>query len=210
MTDVKLISITPDAEKLIAYLARVSSDHQDNPDYAKLVKYLLDHKHFSPFEMAHCIIEINTSRAIAAQILRHRSFSFQEFSQRYANVAEFSVPVVGRKQSVKNRQSSTDELGEGAQLAWLRLQQEVFTQAEDAYDTAIRIGVAREQARMLLPLTTPTKLYMAGTIRSWMHYVDLRTQPDTQLEHRIVAEWCRDILTQQLPTIAAALGWPNV
>ncbi len=207
MTSVKLVTITPDAEKLIAYLARVSSPHQDNPEYAKLIRYLIDHAHWSPFEMCHAVLEIETSRAISAQILRHRSFSFSEFSQRYAAVQDRPPLASGRRQAAKNRQSSAEQLDEMAQDYWLALQDRTYDQCWRAYESALNAGVAREQARMLLPLATPTRMYMAGTVRSWIHFVQLRTQEDTQLEHRVIAEQCRDILTEQLPAVAEALGW---
>lgn len=206
---VSLVSVTPDAEKLIAYLARVSSSNQENPEYAKLLRYLIDHQHWSPFEMAHAVVEINTSRAIAAQILRHRSFSFQELSQRYTSDIDQAVPVPGRRQAIKNRQSSAEPLDEMAQDYWTGLQEQTYAQCYAAYESALKAGVAREQARMLLPLAAPTRLYMAGSIRSWVHYVQLRTQLDTQLEHRVIAEQCRNILAVELPTLAEALGWRN-
>lgn len=205
---VKLISLTPDAESLIARLARVSNPaNQDNPDYVKLIRYLIDHQHWSPFEMAHAVVEIETSRAVAAQILRHGSFKFQEFSQRYAEVVERPQLVVGRKQATKNRQSSTDTLSDFDQDTWNEIQDTAYLVCYAAYRDAIELGVAREQARLLLPLAAPTRLYMAGSIRSWIHYCQLRCLPDTQLEHREIAEGCRAILAEQLPTIAEALGW---
>jgi len=205
---IKLVTITPDAEKLIAYMARVSSSHQDNPEYEKLIRYLIDHAHWSPFEMCHAVIELNTSRAIAQQILRHRSFSFQEFSQRYSSDIpgdpEFSW---GREQADKNRQSSVVEFDDDTQIEWEAIQRRAFNAANNAYQQALDLGVAREQARMLLPLATPTRLYMSGSIRSWIHYIQLRTQADTQLEHREVAEECQLILAKELPTIGKILGW---
>lgn len=203
----KLISLTADAEKMLVYIARVSSDNQENPEYAGLVKYLIKHKHWSPFEMAHAVFEIHTSRSIAAQILRHKSFSFQEFSQRYQQVTERPPIVAGRKQAVKNRQSSTNDLNPYAQARWEELQQLVYDTCYAAYEEALSIEVAREQARDLLPLATPTRMYMAGSIRSFIHFCELRCQPDTQHEHRLIAEGIRSILTQQLPTVAKALDW---
>jgi thymidylate synthase (FAD) len=206
---VKLVTITPDAEKLIVHCARVSNPaNQDNPEYARLVKYLLEHSHFSPFELAHAVLEINTSRAIAAQILRHRSFSFQEFSQRYQAVSERPQAVPGRKQAEKNRQSSAAGLDGVSADVWQECQEDVYNNCFAQYERALKFGVAREQARMLLPLATPTRMYMAGTVRSWIHYVQLRCQTDTQLEHRVIAEQCREILAAELPTVAEALGWP--
>jgi thymidylate synthase (FAD) len=207
---VRLISITPDCEQHIAYCARVSSSNQENPEFAKLLKYMLDHGHFSPFEMGHMVVEIQTTRAIAAQILRHRSFSFQEFSQRYSSdLPDVPQPVPGRMQAAKNRQSSAENLPTPQQCEWGQLQRAVFDQSLAAYNQALAIGVAREQARMLLPLATPTRLYMAGSIRSWIHYCGLRCQQDTQQEHREIAEQCRDILAAELPIVAEALGWRN-
>jgi thymidylate synthase (FAD) len=209
MNYAKLVTITPDAEKMVAYLARVSSSNQENPEHAGLLRYLIEHQHWSPMEMVHAVIEIRTTRAIAAQILRHRSFSFQEFSQRYAAVREEPVRVAGRLQATKNRQSSVDMLPGPAQTEWALLQDAVYDQALEAYSRALEIGVAREQARLLLPLATPTRMYMAGSLRSWIHYVQLRTQPDTQQEHREIAEQCRDVLASELPTFADVLGWPR-
>lgn len=207
MSSVKLVSITPDAEKFIAWSARVSSDNRDNPDYAKLFKYMLDHGHWSPFEQAHASFEIVTSRAIAAQILRHRSFTFQERSQRYTDELIGFEYTDARRQAAKNRQSSTDDLDEVAKTWWADAQAMCFRDAEDAYRVALGYGICREQARMLLPLATSTNLVMTGNIRSWIHYVDLRTKDDTQQEHREVALKIRSILTEELPTITSLLGW---
>lgn len=207
MTAVKLISITPGAEALIAYCGRVSSAHQDNPEYEKLLRYLVAHAHWSPFQMAHAVLEIRTNRAISAQILRHASFAFQEFSQRYAAVAERPEITEGRKQSEKNRQSSSEPLSEDAQSAWEWQQRQVYDYCYEAYEKALDTGVAREQARLLLPLATPTTMYMAGSIRSWIHYLQIRCHEDTQLDHRLIADEARAILARELPTIAAALGW---
>jgi thymidylate synthase (FAD) len=206
---VSLVTTTPEAEKLLAYMARVSSSHQDNPEYSKLLRYLIEHQHWSPFEMVHMVVEIETSRAIAAQILRHRSFSFQEFSQRYAEVPNSGPPslLVGRMQSEKNRQSSGRELPEKCQEHWLRLQETIFQVTREAYCSALDSGVAKEQARMLLPLATPTRLYMAGSVRSWIHYLHLRTQEDTQKEHRDIALAVQRIFIQQFPCTSEALGW---
>jgi thymidylate synthase (FAD) len=192
-------------EDLIAYCARVSNpSNQNNTATApNLLKYLIKHKHWSPFEMASMTLEIKTSRAIAAQILRHRSFSFQEFSQRYS-VAQDLEEVQLRKQAEKNRQSSTDEFTDGFFLAKVR---EHLAKSVSLYNQAIKMGVAKESARLLLPLTTETTMYMSGTIRSWVHYIDLRSQEDTQKEHRDIAEGCRDIFVEHFPNISIALGW---
>lgn len=209
--NVKLISLTRphdesmNCEDLIAYCARVSNpSNQNNTATApNLLKYLIKHKHWSPFEMASMTLEIKTSRAIAAQILRHRSFSFQEFSQRYS-VAQDLEEVQLRKQAEKNRQSSTDEFTDGFFLAKVR---EHLAKSVSLYNQAIKMGVAKESARLLLPLTTETTMYMSGTIRSWVHYIDLRSQEDTQKEHRDIAEGCRDIFVEHFPNISIALGW---
>jgi len=209
--NVKLISLTKplddemNCEDLIAYCARVSNpSNQNNTETApNLLKYLIKHKHWSPFEMASMTVEIKTSRAIAAQILRHRSFSFQEFSQRYS-VAQELEEVQLRKQAEKNRQSSTDEFTDGFFLAKVR---EHLGRSVSLYNEAIKKGVAKESARLLLPLTTETTMYMSGTIRSWVHYIDLRSQEDTQKEHRDIAEGCRDIFVEHFPNISLALGW---
>lgn len=197
---VSLISITPNAESTIAYCARVSSPRQDNPDSEKLIRYLLDHGHWSPLEMASMTVEIQTSRAISAQIIRHRSFSFQEFSQRYSNAVDFE-PVELRQQAEKNRQSSTNVM----QDSKLRgIVEDAMQSCRDAYDALIAAGVARECARMVLPMTTATKIYMTGNLRSWVHYIQLRTKPDTQKEHREIAEECRKIFQKECPTLASA------
>jgi len=209
--NVKLISLTQphddnmNCEDLIAYCARVSNpSNQNNTATApNLLKYLIKHKHWSPFEMASMTLEIKTSRAIAAQILRHRSFSFQEFSQRYS-IAQDLEQVQLRKQAEKNRQSSTDEFTDGFFLAKVR---EHLAKSVSLYSEAIEMGVAKESARLLLPLTTETTMYMSGTIRSWVHYIDLRSQEDTQKEHRDIAEGCRDIFVEHFPNISIALGW---
>ena len=209
--NVKLVSLSQphddnmNCEDLIAYCARVSNpSNQNNTATApKLLKYLIKHKHWSPFEMASMTLEIKTSRAIAAQILRHRSFSFQEFSQRYS-VAQDLEEVQLRKQAEKNRQSSTDEFTDGLFLAKVR---EHLGRSVSLYNQAIKLGVAKESARLLLPLTTETTMYMSGTIRSWVHYIDLRSQEDTQKEHRDVANACKDIFVEHFPNISLALDW---
>lgn len=184
---VTLISATPGAEETIAYCARVSSPHQDNPAIAGLLRYCIKNKHWSIFEMANMVLEIQTSRAISQQIVRHRSFHFQEFSQRYAEATEFEL-YPARRQAEKNRQSSIDDMGEGDQ-DWFEFAQ-TYIQAETLsyYEQALERGIAKEQARFLLPLGTQTKLYMAGTVRDWIHYLSLRTDEHTQLEHREIAE----------------------
>lgn len=205
--NVQLISRTTDAEDLMAFCARVSSDYQENPEYSKLLGFCIRNGHWSVFEQAHMTLEITTSRAIAAQILRHRSFSFQEFSQRYSSAIDTPMPVVGRQQATKNRQSSTIELDTMAQEFWQKLQERVYETCYTAYHQALASGVAREQARFLLPLSTPSKLYVCGNVRSWIHYLKLRTQPDTQQEHRQVALAAKDIFVQQFPETSKALEW---
>lgn len=201
---VHLVSVTPDAEKTILYCARVSSD-QENTDTG-LLRYLIRNKHWSPFELAHMVLEIRTSRAIAQQILRHRSFSFQEFSQRYAEVTNYVV-YLGRTQAEKNRQSSVDDLDQETQEWWITQQQLVADITFTAYKQALDRGIAKECARFVLPLSTETKLYMSGSVRSWIHYLEQRCDEHTQLEHRELAQAACGIFVEQFPTIAEALGW---
>jgi thymidylate synthase (FAD) len=211
MTNVSLISIVPDAEKTIAYCARVSNPSgQDRDDYAKLLKYCIVHGHWSIFEMANMVLEIETNRGIAAQILRHRSFSFQEFSQRYADASylgeSIEVPDL-RTQDEKNRQNSIDNLNEYKQAIYNQNIRELFAKSKALYDSMISDGVAKECARFVLPLATPTRMYMNGTIRSWIHYINLRTANGTQKEHMDLALMCKNIFIKQLPTISEALEW---
>jgi thymidylate synthase (FAD) len=208
---VSLVSVTPNAEQLIAYCARVSNPNaQDNPDNERLIRYLITHDHWSPFELAHLVLEINTTRSIAAQILRHRSFSFQEFSQRYAEVGlmAFANPPAFRSQDLKNRQNSIDDLEDELVVDCQLKTQLLFDQSRQLYEELLKVGVAKECAREVLPLATPTRLYMAGSVRSWLHYVDLRSGNGTQLEHQQIALQVKEILCQQLPTITQAM-WPN-
>jgi thymidylate synthase (FAD) len=208
---VSLVSVTPNAEQLIAYCARVSNPNaQDNPDNERLIRYLITHDHWSPFELAHLVLEINTTRSIAAQILRHRSFSFQEFSQRYAEVGlmAFANPPAFRSQDLKNRQNSIDDLDDELVVDCQLKTQLLFDQSRQLYEELLKVGVAKECAREVLPLATPTRLYMAGSVRSWLHYVDLRSGNGTQLEHQQIALQVKEILCQQLPTITQAM-WPN-
>jgi thymidylate synthase (FAD) len=204
---VKLVSITPDAEELVAYCARVSNpNNQTNHETApRLLKYLIKHKHWSPFEMANMVVEINTTRAVAAQILRHRSFSFQEFSQRYADSNELGKPVMPqlRLQDYKNRQNSITPDEEDV---FLKSEVEcLYRHAMDVYGKLLDNGVAKECARDVLPMAIPSRLYMNGTIRSWLHYVDLRAGPETQLEHRMIAEGVKDLLEKHCPSIYEAM-----
>jgi len=208
---VKLISITPDAEKTIAYCAKVSNpNNQNNENYTKLLKYCIDHEHWSIFEQAFMTLEINTSRGIAAQILRHRSFTFQEFSQRYADatlLAQDILPFELRRQDTKNRQNSINDISDEIKVKWNTKIREHFAKAKAIYDGLIEDGVAKECARFILPLATPTRLYMSGTIRSWIHYIDLRSSHGTQKEHIDIANMCKDIFISQLPIVSEALGW---
>ena len=205
----RLVSITPDAEKQIVYMARVSNPkNQENMDTApRLIKYLLKHKHVSPFEMATMQVEINTTRAIAAQILRHRSFSFQEFSQRYSDVSE--LPALGlphlRSQDLKNKQASHDDLPPELISRYNRYIEELYDGAQDLYHNMLEHGVAKECARSILPLGTPTRIYMSGTIRSWIHFLEVRAGIETQLEHRLVAESIKEIFKEQLPSVFEAV-----
>lgn len=187
-------------------MARVSSPNQDNPEKDKLIKYLITHKHWSPFEMAYLTVEIRTSRAIGRQILRHRSFTFQEFSQRYEK--SFDIEYYGaRRQDSKNRQNSIDDLPDEVDTWFLQAQEQVVNLAYALYHEALAKGIAKECARFLLPELTTTKMYMSGNIRSWMHYLQLRTGQETQLEHREIAERCKQIFIEQFPTISKALEW---
>jgi thymidylate synthase (FAD) len=211
--NVKLISVTPDAEKTMAYCARVSNpSNQENDNYAKLLKYCIDHQHWSIFEMAFMTLEINTTRGLAAQILRHRSFTFQEFSQRYADTTLLAddIPLFElRRQDNKNRQNSIDDMSDEIRTKWRVKIREHFAKAKAIYDGMITDGIAKECARFVLPLATPTRLYMSGSVRSWTHYINLRSAHGTQKEHMLIANECKQIFTQQFPTIGEALGWKN-
>ena len=197
-----------DAEDFIAYVARVSNPtNQNNQQTApKLLKYLIEHKHWSPFELASFTVEIKTSRAIAQQILRHRSFSFQEFSQRYTKATEFEI-YPARRQDVKNRQNSIDDLEPGIKEWFECAQHEIQGYGQARYEEALSRGIAKEQARFLLPLSTATTLYMSGTVRSWIHYIQLRADVATQLEHRQIAEEIKMIFCEQFPNTGNALDW---
>ena len=207
MHTAKLVSITPDAQELIAYCARVSNPaNQNNTETApRLLRYLIKHRHWSPFEMANMVVEIKTTRAIAAQILRHRSFSFQEFSQRYAAVQSIPQPPLLRRQDVKNRQNSIDDIPLDEQHAWSDQISEHYASSYALYDSLLQSGVAKECAREVLPLGSETTLYMNGTIRSWLHYVDLRGGPETQLEHRTVAMSIKDVIEKEMPDVYEAM-----
>ena len=207
---VKLVSVTPDAEQLMAYIARVSNpSNQDNEKYAGLLKYCIKHNHWSVFEQSTMTLEIETTRAIAAQILRHRSFTFQEFSQRYAAstaLGEIDLPEL-RKQDLKNRQNSTDDLDPEMVEKFNRQMITLFSSSKALYESMLKQGVAKECARMVLPLCTPTRIYMTGSCRSWIHYINLRSAHGTQKEHMLIAEGCRKVFTEQFPAVSEALEW---
>lgn len=207
---VELVSITPGAEEVVSYCARVSNpNNQLNFDTAdKLISYLIKHKHWSPFEMASMTLQIKTSRGISPQILRHRSFTFQEFSQRYAAVDESGLVLyAARRQDDKNRQNSVDDLPEDVKREWESRQLENWRRSFEHYTWALNKGIAKECARFVLPLGCSTTLYMSGTIRSWIHYIELRTANGTQKEHMDIANACKSVFVKELPNIARALGW---
>ena len=208
MSIVNLIHSTPDGDDLVAYMARVSNpDNQNNTETsARLIKYLIKHKHWSPFEMVNMCVEINTTRSIAAQILRHRSFSFQEFSQRYADVTRRPGAIQLRRQDLKNRQSSIDDIDPYTKQDFQIKANQVYDMAFNLYDQMLAAGVAKECAREVLPLSTPTKLYMNGTLRSWIHYTDLRRSNGTQHEHRVIADKCRTLIDLCFPSVSKALS----
>ena len=209
--NVSLISVSPDAEKLMAYCARVSNpNNQNNDNYAGLLRYCIKHQHWSIFEQAFMTLEINTTRGLAAQILRHRSFTFQEFSQRYAdtNLLETNIPLPElRRQDTKNRQNSIDDIPESQSKMLLGRIQNYFNEGLDLYNELLREGIAKECARFVLPLATPTRIYMSGSVRSWVHYIDLRSGHGTQKEHMEIANACKSIFTEQFPTVSEALEW---
>ncbi len=203
--NVQLVHVTPTAEALIAHCARVSSSNQENPDL-KLLSYCIKHGHWSVFEMASMCLEIKTSRGISAQILRHRSFSFQEFSQRYAKASD-CLFYTARRQDDKNRQNSIDDMTIADQAWFEDAQCKNWIRSKDLYNEAIERGIAKECARFLLPMATGTKLYMHGTVRSWVHYLQLRTTEGTQKEHRDLALEAQEIFSDVFPVTAKALGW---
>ena len=205
-----LVSVTPDAEKTIGYIARVSNPaNQDNPKVAGLLKYCIKHGHWSVFEQASMTLQIETTRGLAAQILRHRSFCFQEFSQRYADSSELGdiqLPEL-RRQDTKNRQNSIDDLDPEKTQVYYRRISHLFEESLDLYREMVSSGVAKETARDILPLATPSRLYMSGTLRSWIHYIDLRSQNGTQLEHVKIALEAKKIFCKEFPMIGKALEW---
>jgi thymidylate synthase (FAD) len=208
---VKLISVTPDAEKTMAFIARVSNPaNQDNENYSKLLAYCIKHNHWSVFEQSSMTLEIETNRGIAAQVLRHRSFTFQEFSQRYAdtNLITENIPIPElRKQDTKNRQNSTDDLGDYVKLKFQTEIAELFTHSNNLYKRMLEAGVAKECARFILPLATPTRIYMTGSCRSWIHYINLRSANGTQKEHMDIALACKEVFKEQFPSVSEALEW---
>ena len=208
MSSVNLIHSTPNGDDLVAYMARVSNpSNQNNTETsARLIKYLIKHKHWSPFEMVNMCVEINTTRSIAAQILRHRSFSFQEFSQRYAGVTKKPEALVVRRQDSKNRQSSIDDVDAYTTQDFQIKAQQVYDLSYSLYNEMLEAGIAKECAREVLPLSAPTKLYMNGTLRSWIHYCDLRCGNGTQKEHRDIANECRLLIEQCFPLVSQALS----
>lgn len=208
---VKLISITPDAEQTMAYIARVSNpNNQDNPNYAKLLGYCIKHNHWSVFEQSTMTLEIETNRGIAAQILRHRSFTYQEFSQRYADSSMLSdyIPVPDlRRQDTKNRQNSIDDIGEYEKLTLQSKIADHFAEGMRLYKELLSHDIAKECARFVLPLATPTRIYMTGSCRSWIHYITLRSANGTQKEHMDIALECKEIFKEHFPSVAEALEW---
>jgi len=208
---VKLISVTPDAEKTMGYVARVSNpNNQENPKVAGLLSYCIKHQHWSVFEQAHMTLEIETTRGLAAQILRHRSFTFQEFSQRYADSSMLAdeIPLFDlRSQDHKNRQNSIDDVD-----PFLKQELEItikrhFQSAMDIYKHMLEMGIAKECARFVLPLAVPTRIYMTGSVRSWIHYIELRSAHGTQKEHMDIANECKKVFSEQFPIVATALEW---
>jgi len=209
--NVKLISVTPDAEKTMAYVARVSNPkNQTNENYSKLLGYCIKHNHWSVFEQAFMTLEIETTRGLAAQILRHRSFTYQEFSQRYADSSLLgdTIPIFDlRRQDTKNRQNSIDDIDPFVKQEFEIKIRKHFDDAMTLYQSMLDVGIAKESARFVLPLATPTRLYMSGSCRSWIHYIQLRSANGTQKEHMDIAEACKKIFSEQFPTVAEALEW---
>ena len=208
---VKLISVTPDAEKMMAYVARVSNpNNQENPNYAKLLGYCIKHNHWSVFEQAFMTLELETTRGVAAQVLRHRSFTYQEFSQRYADSSMLAdqVPMFDlRRQDTKNRQNSIDDIDPFVKQEFEIKIRRHFDEAMVLYQSMLDAGIAKECSRFVLPLATPTRIYMSGSCRSWIHYINLRTANGTQKEHMDLAEGCKKVFIKQFPTCAEALEW---
>ena len=209
--NVKLISVTPDAEQTMAYVARVSNpNNQENPNYAKLLGYCIKHRHWSVFEQATMTLEIETTRGLSPQILRHVSFRYQEFSQRYADssLLDESIPMFDlRRQDTKNRQNSIDNIDPFLKQEFEIKIRRYFDEGMKLYKEMLDANIAKECARFVLPLATPTRMYMTGSVRSWIHYIDLRSANGTQKEHMDIAEACMKIFVEQFPTCAEALEW---
>ena len=209
--NVKLVTITPDAEKTMGYVARVSNpQNQDNPKVAGLLSYCIKHGHWSVFEQAHMTVEIETTRGLAAHIHRHRSFTFQEFSQRYADVSHIreDIPLPElRSQDLKNRQNSIDDVDPKVVETYNKKMRAHFDASIDLYKSMLHAGIAKECARFVLPLATPTRLYMTGSVRSWIHYISLRSAHGTQKEHTELVEDVRSIFKKELPIVSEALDW---
>ena len=209
--NVKLLSVTPDAEKTMGYIARVSNpQNQDNPKVAGLLSYCIRHGHWSVFEQAHMTLEIETTRGLAAQILRHRSFTYQEFSQRYADVSHIreDIPLPElRRQDDKNRQNSIDDVDPAVVKRFNKEMRDHFDKSIDLYKSMLHAGIAKECARFVLPLATPTRLYMTGSCRSWIHYINLRSAHGTQKEHMELVESVKSIFVEQFPAVSQALDW---
>ena len=212
MSLVQLITSTPDAEKNMAYIARVSNPkNQNNEDFSKLLAYCIKNEHWSVFEQAYMTLQIETTRGIAAQILRHRSFTFQEFSQRYADsgaLGEIPLPEL-RRQDNKNRQNSISDLSEKIINQFNEKIKRQFNLNKQLYEEMLEAGIAKECARFVLPLATPTRIYMTGSCRSWIHYINLRTGHGTQKEHMDIAQECKNIFSQEYPVVSSALNWLN-
>ena len=209
--NVKLVTITPKAEETMGYIARVSNpDNQDNPKVAGLLSYCIRHGHWSVFEQAHMTVEINTTRGLAAQILRHRSFTYQEFSQRYQEVSHIreDIPLPElRSQDEKNRQNSIDDVDPAVVKRFNKEMRDHFDKSIDLYKSMLHAGIAKECARFVLPLATPTRLYMTGSVRSWIHYIELRSAHGTQKEHMELVENVRKVFIEQFPLVSQALDW---
>ena len=210
MSKVELISLTPDAEKMMAYIARVSNPkNQNNDDYSKLLSYCIKHEHWSVFEQSFMTLQIETNRGIAAQILRHRSFTFQEFSQRYADSSQLgNIPLPElRRQDFKNRQNSISDLPNKLKEKFNEKISDHFKNASNLYEELLSEGIAKECARFVLPLATPTRIYMSGSCRSWIHYINLRSAHGTQEEHKIIALNCKSIFKKSFPIVSKSLNW---
>ena len=210
MNRVKLITITPEAEKSMAYIARVSNpNNQKNINFEKLLQYCIKNQHWSVFEQAYMTLQVETTRGIAAQILRHRSFTFQEFSQRYADsrqLGEIPIPKL-RRQDNKNRQNSISDLSEEVVSQFNKKIKNQFKLNKQLYEEMLEAGIAKECARFVLPLATPTRIYMTGSCRSWIHYINLRTGHGTQKEHMDIAKECKNIFSKEYPVVSSALNW---